>query len=293
MEEAMTPVIRHMLFAGVLILAILACNLPIAAPPADPGAVFTAAALTVAAAVNQTLVPLPSQIPLASPLPSVPPADTFTPLPTLSPTPVLTSTPSIPLISVSVDTNCRVGPGKIYDLLGGLLVGETAEVYAKNPGGDYWYIRNPDNSNSFCWVWGQYATLVGNTTILPVYTPPPTPTPVPNFELSYAGLDSCVGWWVELLLKNTGPLTFKSFSLSVKDTDTGTVLTNFGNGFTDNDGCLASGITASLDPGDSYTISAPVFVYNPNNHKIRATVTLCTLANQTGQCISHTIEFKP
>jgi hypothetical protein len=197
------------------------------------------------------------------------------------------------MISVTVDTNCRVGPGKIYDYLGGFYVGETAEVYGKNPGGDYYYIRLPENPSIFCWVTDQYATIVGNTTLLPVFTPPPTPTPIPSFLMAYSSLDSCVGWWVELRLKNTGPVAFKSMAVAIKDLNTGTTLTDFENGFTDIDGCLASGTTASLDPGAIYTISTPSFAYNPNNHKMRATVTLCTLVNQGGQCISNTIDFRP
>ena len=288
----MQSALRKFLFVGLLALAILACNLPSTAPVAAPGAAYTAVAQTVAAAVDQTLVP--SSVPLASPLASLPPAvDTFTPLPTLSPTAVLTSTPTIPLISVSMDTNCRVGPGKVYDLVGGLLVGETAEIYAKNPGGDYWYIRNPDNLSGFCWLWGQYATIVGSTALLPVYTPPPTPTPMPNFELSYAGMDSCVGWWAELKLKNTGSFAFLSYSISIKDINTSTTLTGSENGFTDISGCLASGVIASLDPGASYTFSSPQFGYNPDNHKMRATVTLCTQINLGGECVSQTVEFKP
>jgi hypothetical protein len=67
----------------------------------------------------------------------------------------------------------------------------------------------------------------------------------------------------------------------------------FENGFTNMDGCLASGTAPSLDLGDTYTISSPQFGYNPDNHKMRATVTLCTLINQGGQCITNTITFKP
>lgn len=282
---------RRILFVSVLVLAILACNLPVAtSPTSDPGAAFTAAAQTVAAAVNQTLVPSATQ-----PLPAsfTPPASTFTPLATLSPTLSFTATPSIPLVSVTVDTNCRVGPGKVYDLIGGLYVGQTAEVYGKNSGNNYWYIRLPDNSGKYCWITGEYATLVGNTALLPVFTPPPTPTPAPSFTMSYAGLDSCVGWWVELKLKNTGPVAFQSMAISVKDQNTNITLTDFVNGFTDLDGCLASGITASLGPGETYTISSPAFPANPNNHNMRATVTLCTLPNQGGVCVSNTITFKP
>lgn len=275
---------RIRLFICVLALSVAACNFPLAAPSAEPGAAFTAAAQTVAAAVNQTLTP-------AFTLP--PPPPTFTPSATLSPTPEFTATPSIPLITVSVNTNCRVGPGKAYEPpVGGLLVGQTGEVYGKNAAGTYWYIRLP-NSNTYCWVTGEYATVVGNTAALPVFTPPPTPTPPPSFEMSYAGLDSCAGWWVEVKLKNTGLVAFRSYAMTVKDIDTAVTLTASDNGFTDLGGCLTSSIVASLDPGKSYILSAPAFAYNPDNHRIRVAVTLCTQINQGGQCVSETIQFKP
>jgi hypothetical protein len=287
----MPTVIRRILFVGVLVLVILACNMPVAiAPTSDPGAAYTSAAQTVAVAVNQTLVPSFTSAPPAS---STPPLETFTPLPTLSPTLFFTATSSIPLISVTVDTNCRIGPGKVYDLLGGLFVGQTAEVYGKNPGNNYWYIRLPDNPGIYCWVTGQYATIVGNTALLPVFTPPPTPTPAPSFEVAFTGLDTCVGWWVELKLKNTGPVAFKSMSVSVKDLDTSTTLTDYENGFININGCLTSNSISSLDPGESFTISTPAFVYDPNNHKMRVNISLCTLINQGGECISTTINFKP
>lgn len=280
----MSAISRKILFIGILILAIPACNLPVAAPTANPDAVFTGAAQTVAASVNQTLAPT---------LTFTPSADTFTPAPTISPTAEFTSTPSIPLITVSVNTNCRVGPGKVYEPpVGGLLVGQTGEIYGKNAAGTYWYIRLP-NSNTYCWVTGEYATVVGNTAVLPVFTPPPTPTPPPSFDLAYAGLDSCVGWWIEVKLKNTGPVAFLSYAMTVRDIDTAVTLTASGNGFTDLGGCLTSSIVASLTPGESYTLSGPAFAYDPSGHRIRAAVTLCTQANQGGQCVSQTIEFKP
>lgn len=290
----MPTVVRRTLFVSVLVLAILACNLPVSTGPTpDPGAAFTSAAQTVAAAVNQTLGPAQPLSASSTPLPG----ETFTPLPTLtatlSPTPIFTATNSVLLISVTVDTNCRVGPGKIYDYLGGLYVGQTAEVYGRNSASNYWYIRLPENPNIFCWVTGQYATVVGNASALPVFTPPPTPTPKPDFEMTYAGMDSCVSWWLEFKLKNIGPFPFKSYSIVVKDVTTNTILTANDNGFTDVDDCLASGIIASLDPGKSYVLSGPAFIYNPNNHKIKVTLALCTENGLGGQCINHTLEFKP
>jgi hypothetical protein len=284
----MDPVKRRILLIGVLLIFIMACNLPQAAPPADTVNASTAAALTVAAVINQ---------PQASPIPSatlsVPVADTFTPLPTLSPTLVFTSTSSVPIISVSVDTNCRTGTGKAYERVGGLLVGETAEVIAKDPTNEYWYIRDPESPTGFCWVWGYYATVIGNTSIIPIFTPPPSPTPAPSFELSYADIDSCVGWWAELKIKNVGPVTFKSYSLTIKDRTLDVTLSASGNGFTDIDGCLSSGITAELAPGEVYILSSPAFINNIVNHNMRATLTLCTKINQGGTCVSQTIDFKP
>lgn len=103
--------------------------------------------------------------------------ETLIPTITLTPTETLTPTLDKPIVSVSVDTNCRTGPGKQYDLIGALLVGEQADVVGIYAGGEYWIIKNPDRSGE-CWLWGYYASVNGPTNGLPVYTPPPTPTPV-------------------------------------------------------------------------------------------------------------------
>lgn len=100
--------------------------------------------------------------------------------PSETPAPPTMAAPPNPIISVSVDTNCRTGPGQIYDYVGALLVGEEAEVTAREATGRFWYIRNPDGIADFCWVWDEYATILGDTSSLPVLAPPPTPTPVPG-----------------------------------------------------------------------------------------------------------------
>jgi hypothetical protein len=146
----------------IFILGLSACNLPSQAPP-DP--------LEVAeAAVTATLVALTVNPPLVTNAP------VDTPLPTDTPTITPTFTPSVPMVTVSVNTNCRTGPGVVYDLIGALLVGEQAVVVGKYSAGNYWIINNPDASGT-CWLWGQYATVSGNTAGLPEYAAPPTPTP--------------------------------------------------------------------------------------------------------------------
>jgi hypothetical protein len=302
----------------ILSVVVLACALPTIALE-DPSAISTKAAQTVIAGFTQaalsatssptlqeptlTFTPEPpTQEPTLTftPVPPTPtPTETSTPSPTLTATPFFTPTPVVPLISVSVPTNCRVGPGKVYRMVGALLVGESAQIYGIDPTGQYWYIRNPDSSSGFCWLWGQYATIIGNVAFLPVYTPPPTPTltftptPSPDFEAAYTSSDTCVGWWVEIRLRNTGSIPFRSMGITVKDTVTGVVLANYTDGFTNIDGCLSSNTRDILAAGKARVISAPAFNYDPSGHKLRTTITLCSDDGQSGTCVTRTIVFTP
>jgi len=280
------------LFA-ILAIASLACvsSTP-AAPTTDPNFYQTAIAQTVVAALTQTGQP---PIPVTGQdFTATPELPTFTPTVTASPTISYTATPSIPLISVSVPTNCRVGPGKAYGRVGALLLDEAAEVFGVDPTGRYWYIRNPDPGPEYCWLWGEYATIVGNFSVLPIFTPPPTPTPVPAFEPSFKKLETCSGsWWVDLELKNTGTVTFKSVSITLRDITTGAVVGLVTDGFTDRDGCVNSTVKDNLNPGGAHIVSLTPFVYDPTGHELRATITLCTDKGNKGSCASEVLEFKP
>ena len=159
--------------------------------------------------------------------------DTSTPQPSFTPTPEETEettadgdqpvfTLSGPSVQVSIDTNCRSGPGKSYTWLGALMVGEEAVITGKDPSGIYWYITNPDLEGEYCWIWGAYATTSGNTAPLPIFTPGPTPTPEPNFSTDFHEVESCGGaYQVEFTIVNNGSVTLESISITVKDTVTG------------------------------------------------------------------------
>lgn len=98
-----------------------------------------------------------------------------TPLPSETPGPVFTSTSSIPYISVSTNTNCRTGPGVIYDWITTVNVGEQVEVL-QTFSSDYAVVRNPHGSVN-CWLWLQYASQTNFSGYnLPQATQPPTPT---------------------------------------------------------------------------------------------------------------------
>jgi hypothetical protein len=58
-------------------------------------------------------------------------------------------------------------------------VGQTAEVVGKNSSTNYWIIKIPGNASGTCWLWGQYATVSGDTSALAEATVPPTPIVLP------------------------------------------------------------------------------------------------------------------
>ena len=286
----------------LLLAASLACSVP-GISLQDQNAISTSAAETVIAGLTQTA-------PLFTPTAeiSLTPTATFpTDTPTLTPTATETQTPfqiftatsTLVIMSVSTPTNCRNGPGKVYNRVGAIVVDQQAEVVGRTADGQYWYIRNPDNPNDFCWAWGEYATLTGPVQLLPVFTPPPTPTPTltatpePNFSAEFLKLDNCAGWWVEIRLKNTGPIAFKSTKLEVKDNATDVELVALSDGFTDNDGCSKTTTKDTLNPGDEFTVSGPPFLDNPTGHNIRVFVTLCSKVGQKGVCITKKLNFKP
>jgi uncharacterized protein YraI len=138
-------------------LLLSACNLFQVSPQASDGLAGTQAALEqtqIALAIEQTMAAM-----------SVPGAV------------------SAVTVTVSVDTNCRLGPGTLYEIVGVLPVGQVAEVVGRSASSDNWIISLPSNLAVTCWVWGQYATVSGDTSTLPVITPPPAPTLTPTVPL--------------------------------------------------------------------------------------------------------------
>jgi len=177
-----------LLFLSVISLVIIltACNFPIVKQPSGSGISVddqakTIVALTVAK-ITGGEAPQVQETPAAPNATNTQPLTdttepTMTPTNTVTPTNTMTSTPEIPRVSVSVDTNCRTGPSTQFDLVGALLVGESAELVGRSSEGNYWIIKNPDAAGN-CWLWGQYASVSGPTSTLALYTPPPTPTPL-------------------------------------------------------------------------------------------------------------------
>ncbi|MCE9647228.1 MAG: hypothetical protein K8S20_14625 [Chloroflexi bacterium] len=306
---------RTLSFLFILLLAVLACSTstPVAVPTQSIQIdLDTIVAQTAAAAMTQTALVGPSSSETFTP--EIPFTVTNTATETPTATLFFTATMEVPMISVSISTNCRSGPGKVYDYRSALLVGVTAEIFAREATGKYWYIRDPEAADEqYCWVWGEYATIVGNTNILPIYTPPPTPTatmtpvvtntpvntatkktPAGSFVVSYNNTDTCSpNWWTDFRLRNNGSISFDSFKISIKDMSNGAaVFEKSSNVFTDLAGCSTLSEKDTLDPADILLFSGPAFSYDPAGHKLRILLILCTGNNQKGTCMKQNFDVQ-
>jgi hypothetical protein len=81
---------------------------------------------------------------------------------------------SFPHLTVSQLTNCRSGPGADYLFIYSLLPGQVATVLGKFPAQNYWIINTP--SGGVCWIWGQFASVTGDTSGVNVFSIPPVPS---------------------------------------------------------------------------------------------------------------------
>ena len=141
----------------ILSLVLQACNLQLVESPDTDNVLLTItanAALIEGAGQPVTEEPLPLEGNVAPPEEVVIPAQ------------VLPPAVGDVTVTVSVATNCRLGPGQNFASVYGMPVGQVAKVVAKNSYSGYWIIEIPGQNGQTCWLWGQYATIKGDTASL-------------------------------------------------------------------------------------------------------------------------------
>lgn len=146
---------RLWIAAIVFSFTMSSCNLPPAQPTGIP--------LSGLAATLET--PTPSEL-----TPTPVPVETLVDfeLPTIAPT----STPSGRLASPrDQPVNCRFGPGTSYAIVGALLVGRRAEIIGRNADSTWWFVRNPSDPSTSCWLSAEFVVTEGDVGSLPVVTP--------------------------------------------------------------------------------------------------------------------------
>ena len=289
---------RIFLIIAVLIMLSIACNVPLMASQNNQerpaGFVETSVAETMIALGGDQGQNGNGQTDQGS----TDPEETATPeIPdtaTLTPTVTVTPTPEIAMVFASENTNCRSGQGTDFGWLVTLLAGEEAEAVGIDPSGEYWYIRRPDLPNSFCWMWGTYATPSGPYQSLPVFTPIPTPTVGMLFSLKYTSLETCGGQWgLVYEVVNTGMITLESWRTTATDHTGGSNPQVFDNDvFSNYNGCNPVNQQNDLTAGEGQHVLM-IFNNNPTGHDITTKVKVCTADALAGECISRTIRHTP
>src|SRR5215208_569584 len=196
-----------LLTTAALILS--ACNLPANSAPT-----------VVSSPTVPPLTTAPATIELTSTQTEV--ADTQTPAVTATETPLpepsLTTTPEIPGAEVVRASNCRVGPAGNYDLVAKYQVGQKLEIVAKDLGSAYWFVKNPEKSEEQCYLLMQNIKISGDPSALPKFTPQPSPTAAPYFNVSFKKFDTCKGEkFATFVVENVGSAPFRSAYVKVID----------------------------------------------------------------------------
>ncbi len=273
---------------SLLLILVSGCHLPSAVsqpstgPGADPGADQTRVSGFVAATLSAAPPSTPTFTPTAS----------ETRLPTFT----FTLTSSIVMVSVSVETNCRTGPGKAYPSVGVLFPGESTEVLGRDSAGDYWVVRNPDGYPAICWLWAFYASVTGDWRSLPAATAPPTPTPAPSFTFSYDSFGIGPGYQCfNFEVTNTGAVTWESFSINFNDTTQGYTAAASSDKFTSYDAwCSITLSQLDLAPGESGNASVNTSLgADPSGDHLEVSLRLCSGNGLTGTCMTLANSFTP
>jgi hypothetical protein len=202
-----------------------------------------------------------------------------------------------PVISVSADTNCRQGPGTLFPIVSLLAVGKTTAVQGKDASGQWYYVTNPSGSGS-CWLWGQYATLTGNTANLEVVSAPPAPTaatgqPVQgSITISFVNIHQCGDDVVTLLVQNGTTSAFRSARVTVREPVSGETLGQYGgdNVFLPGENACPPG-RSTLAPGETAYLIGAIDATLPEGADGRAIVMICTEAGLNGECDEQRLDF--
>ena len=275
------------LLATAMVSMLAACDFKLPAPAMDLNLSVTRTLEAVATQVEATLRSVPSATPSETPTP--PEADSATPTPTPVPSPI----PESPAALLGENTNCRTGPGTVFDQDYTALKGALLEIVGRTTVPKYVIVNVPGESGHTCWLWTRYAEVRGDLTLLPISTPPPTPTPSVQFKLNYSYLEGCVGWDPGMKVVNTGSVTFRSARITAEDTVTSTTVQQSVDEFHKRSGCAIDQSIPQLDPGMTGYVYANTFVYDPTGHELEVTVKLCTGPGLSGTCVSRSIIATP
>ena len=137
-------------------LGLSSCILPTSRPTEAPASIPATGLDTPTSSLSAS-TPVTTETPVSIELPTITP----------------TSTPSVFLASTKDQpVNCRFGPATSYAIVGFLILGRQAEIIGRNEDSSWWYVRNPSDPSTSCWLSINYINVEGNVELLPVVGPP-------------------------------------------------------------------------------------------------------------------------
>lgn len=283
----------------VMLFSLCACNFPGFAgdernktPDADM--VKTQIAGTLSA--QDTLTAQAGEIPTTSTMTTISSPTVAVLTPGMATTVVSASTPidptsTQPIIRADVDTNCRLGPSTLYPVVGYLLVGQESSVHGRNSDQTWWHIATPKKPGTFCWAWGRSTRVQGDTSQLPVITPPPPPTLTPtagNIAITamFSNVHLCSGTPTAIFqITNTGSVTIESVSLVIENRDISAVVYSASSNapfFSAPSGCPPG--ASALTPGGTAYVGGSIGLI-PTGTNMHLAAQLCSGDNLSGDCL--------
>lgn len=274
-------------FGLLALFALLAqgCNLPGDAP-------------------NQAAAPPPQEtleIATSTPLPPTatlpPPTETLTPSPAATETPTLepsaTPTEVPPVAEVARESNCRIGPAGGYDLVATYQAGKILNIIARDLGGGFVFVQNPDKPEEQCYILESNIKISGEIAALPQITPPPSPTAAPNFTVEFRKFDTCKDrYFADFIVVNTGSVQFRSAYVKVTDQKQNKFVEKSMLAFDLMEQCIVARNISPLLPGGSGYVQSDYYKWDPRPNKQTAIIMLCTEQGLKGTCVTKTLEFK-
>ena len=216
-------------------------------------------------------------------LPTQPPSSTPPPA---SPAATTANTGGGPLSGTFIQTlNVRSGPGLVFNPpIGILTAGQTADVLARNPAGDWLKVRYLNGEG---WVFAQLVTLNGDAATLPVDSGPPAPTqavapqalppPATNTPQTTANLAGGV-----ITLNPSQPVCAQTFVVSLDVANLGAMPTAASGtvALADTraaDGSIQQETTGGfpiLQPGETFRVDMPLTVstFYAETHRLMLTI---------------------
>ncbi|MCI0550489.1 MAG: hypothetical protein L0287_06015 [Anaerolineae bacterium] len=280
-----TTVFQLFCLLTTAVLVVSACNLP------SSNATSEIAPQTEQSTANATVT-----IELTATQTQVVPTETVTVTATETPLPEpsATATIEVPVAEVVRESNCRIGPAGNYDLVATYQPGQMLEIVAKDLGAGYWFVRNSEKPEEQCYLLAQNITISGDTSALPKFTPRPSPTAAPYFNVDFKKIDTCEGEDFALFdVENVGSVPFRSYYIKVTDQKVSKSVEQVLNAFDLRVRCVLAKNIAPLNPGEAGYVYSPQFKWAATGNKLRAVIMLCTEKDLKGTCVTQSLDMNP